>query len=174
MKRLLILIALVGAVAAPAAATEFAAYRFNYPGGWALDPPASDGLVTARSPDGATNCNSYQVPLPALAAASQAEVNTVLTRPWTAREWADFVGLPADKMVLVETRVTAVGPHQLRTGTLRVKPGAMPTQSVEIIAYLGVTLKPGLAATGGCYAMVQSYAANRAVMEAAVNSLRMK
>jgi len=146
-------------------------FSLTFPQGW--NASVSNGLFQVNEPGTSANCNSYSTRMPTLAGQSQAELNRMLTDPWAVADWASVTSADASKMQLVSTTVRPIGAYQLRTAVVVFRPGAIPGQTVEVHAHIGISLKAGYAFNVGCYALPQHFPAARARMDAAVYSMRL-
>lgn len=168
---------LVVAAAAALALAAFAAAPpravVDFPAGWTL-PSERDGLVSARHPRDHARCNTDVVPVAALDAMTPEELNRELEKPWSAAEWADFLGAPADKVEVVTTEVRPAGPWRFRTATLRIRKGATRVTREDVYGHVGLQLLPGHIVLAACYAPVRHWPAERGRMEATVGSLRVE
>lgn len=139
----------------------------DFPEGWTLEGPDTDGLVKATAPAGTVNCNVQTRDVPALGT-SLAAINAEYAHVFTVAEWADLLGQKTEDMTLELSDMSPFADAFYHTATFNLKVDATKTVTVRY----GFYVLPGRISMTGCYALAADYPANKALFDNVVASFR--
>ncbi|MCC6920894.1 MAG: hypothetical protein IT548_16975 [Alphaproteobacteria bacterium] len=147
-------------------------YTIDFPEGWATEPPTEQGYTFATSPDDAElRCGAKSAAVPALASATQDELNAQLAAPVDAGFWANMLSADPAKLEVSESEVRDVNGAKMQVATLKIGAGfeGLP---VDTISRWGVIVVPGKIVMGMCMATVEKFPPNKETFEKTATSLR--
>jgi hypothetical protein len=100
-----------------------AMFRISYPDDWVVTPPKGRNARFSVYPkDGAGNCNVVVVYKPELLNMTQADLNKEIAQlPQDAAGWAEYAGLPASNVRVLESRIGHILDIPALVGVLETK-----------------------------------------------------
>ena len=147
-------------------------YTIEFPEGWATEPPTEQGYTFATSPDDAAlRCGAKSAAVPALASATQADLNIQLSAPVDASFWANMLSADPAKLEVSDSEVRDVNGAKMQVATLKIGAGfeGLP---VDTISRWGVLIVPGKIVLGMCMATVEKFEPNKDAFDKAATSVR--
>lgn len=121
-----------------------AMFRISYPADWVIVPPKGRNVrFSVNPPDGAGNCNVVLRKNPELRTMTQEEINKEIVQlPQDAACWAEYAGLPASNVRVIESRISKIGNIPALLGVLETKLENLEGKFTryQIVA---VTFRPG-------------------------------
>jgi len=147
-------------------------YTIEFPEGWATEPPTDQGYTFATSPDDVElRCGAKSAAVPALASATQADLNAQLSAPVDANFWANMLSADPAKLQVSDSEVRDVDGAKMQVATLKIGAGfeGLP---VDTISRWGVLIVPGKIVMGMCMATVEKYEPNKDTFEKTATSIR--
>jgi hypothetical protein len=121
-----------------------AMFRISYPADWVIVPPKGRNVrFSVNPPDGAGNCNVVLRTNPELRTMTQEDLNKEIVQlPQDAAGWAEYAGLPASNVRVIESRIAKIGTIPALLGVLETKLENLEGKYTryQIVA---VTFRPG-------------------------------
>ena len=136
---------------------------------WSAPENKTDGLVSVNAPgESGANCNVQTVDIASLEAFTLAQINADTAHPYSVTEWADFLALKPEQIVIDKNEVRPFADAWFHIATLRIK----IEQTPEVTVRHGFYILPGRVTMAGCYVGSTQYAAYSELFETTVSSLR--
>ncbi|MDP3492948.1 MAG: hypothetical protein Q8R82_07525 [Hyphomonadaceae bacterium] len=162
--------------AAPLAVLALTAGNFHgdrasiiFPDGWSAPEMGADGLTSVTEPGiSGANCNVQTVDIATLEGFTLAQINADTAHPYSVDEWADFLALKPEQIVLDKNEVRPFADAWFHIATLRLTVDSNP----EIIVRYGFYILPGRVTMAGCYIEASKYATYSALFDTTIASLR--
>lgn len=121
-----------------------AMFRISYPADWIVLPPKGRNTrFSVNPPNGPGNCNVVVLQNPELRGMTQDELNREIVQlPQDAAGWANYAGLPASNVRVIESRIAKIGTIPALLGVLEIEQENLEGRfyRYQIVAF---TFKPG-------------------------------